>query len=336
MKNQIIWYKLLKYNQKNKLSQNEIYKLKITKYNKLFLQLGGQLVDDQIDLSDEELTKAAIISVTEKISRNDDLLGRGAFGAVYLFTNNSIVKILSNSGDYNLEFVNNRVVNALASQNLCFPKFFQMFELEKLLGGTKGIVISEKLYPINILFASDSAFKISPSEVLNLEKQICFILFSLYDFYLKTGKLIIHNDFKVDNLLLRKIEDPSSTYKYTASNGRIIEVPYINVEGNKYLVVLNDYGESYTFDGAINSSRPGNILNWKYIGDGITFNNINVSSKLFNNYYNYLQKVAKLELANLNMMTNYDKLLNRSLTNQDRIFGQLQSLLSGGIPRLIL
>ncbi len=249
---QNIIYKLSKYKNKNKLESKEIYKIKINNYNNLLLQNGGALIDEDINFKtlNENQIKEKIKGVLGKIALNQDLLGSGASGSVYLFTKDSVIKIINQ--DYKEEFDNNIVVNKFAALSDQFPKFYHTgFEMEIIPGCKKGITISESLESVSKkLLNNDNTLKIDNIQFTNFCKQIIMIYLTIYNIYYRTGNIILHNDFKIDNLLLREIKNPGDgMYKYIYDvNKNFFMIPLIDIEGKKYLVVLNDFGESYTYN----------------------------------------------------------------------------------------
>lgn len=317
MKHQSLWYKILKYKYKKSINNNDVYSQKINNYEKLFLQNGGVLVDTDIDLNEKNDIEKAIKESLGKIATNTDLLGSGENGSVYLFTNNAVVKIISDKPSYDAEIANNNVVNKIANNCPLFPKFYYNEELELIRDCNKGIIVSEKLEPINILFK-----KVGDKYEINLDSgergkiisQFVILFFILFKFYETTKNIIIHNDIKVDNLMLREVEDAKDSYNYiynTTTNNNI-NIPYIKKDDKKYLLVLIDYGESYTYDAKkniesikdkdtfvreFNIKNTKNISNKKVIEDNIF--------KGINTYYTYLK--TKLEYLKFGTQENDKK-----------------------------
>ena len=248
MKLQYELYKIMKYKIKNKY-------LKINSHMKIFNQKGGQLIKGVVDLSSADLSDRIItlLEGTTKAVRNSDLLGEGANGIVYLLTDNSVIKILNDIPKFILEKNNNIVVNLLSSFNPFFPKYFSMFQHNINLDGDKrerGIIVSERLLPIYIIFNSATANFMSDDTNLHeaFYKQLYFLFYSILDFFNKTGNILIPNDTKIDNILLKKINTDLNYIPFTLANGSIINIPLIISGSDKYHLVFNDFGESYTFN----------------------------------------------------------------------------------------
>lgn len=315
---QQILYKLCKYKTKKSINfKNDMYDLKYNKYKTLFFQKGGVLIENEFDIIDTELLKENIIKVFQDIAPkklNDERLGSGQYGSVYLLLNNYVIKIINQQKDetYNvfknyfvIEKNNNLIINYIAQTNLCFPKYFyhEMCELNILNDVNKrGIIISERLYNIYEFFdTATNTFKLEFNEQkINFYKQLYFIFYSLKDYYDKTGNIFIHNDFKLDNVLLRKIHNNENSYLYELANKTIIEIPYIVYNNCKWIIVLNDFGESYSYNKTTKKvnfkekdSNTMLMFQLKYMDD--IFDDTNAFNTaleyMFNHSYNELIKI---------------------------------------------
>ena len=189
----------------------------------------------------------------------------------------------------------------------------------------KGIIVAEKLDSIfNFFDSSTNKFKnnFGDKNITNFFKQYYFILYSLYDLYKKTNIIFIHNDFKLDNIMIRVVNIPGDYYNYTLFNRISIQIPLIKYLDKKYLLVLNDFGESYSLNFSNNEeiikSDNRMMFPYKYF-DQETFTQTDLK-KLFNNINKYID----IEVLNSKLAQPYDKYI---FENEERkkIFKELQN-----------
>jgi len=296
--------KLSKYEYKSLNDKNkQIYSQKVINYRNHFLQLGGVLIHEQIDPNNQQQLVPAIENVFRHVSEQDlvdNKLGGGQYGTVYLLLDNVTIKVTTKKDSQRIEnfraentaeLNNNIIVNDIAQTNLCFPKYYYQNIREFTIGGNtteRGIFVSERLYPIFELF-DNNEFKadLGQNNIEAFYKQMFFLLFSLKDYFDRTRNVLVHNDFKLDNILLRKMNTPENTYLYTLANGSNINIPLINYNGNKWLLVLNDFGESYSYNNAARSENVKEdlkiIVGFKFLQD----EGFNINPQMMQNYFRY-------------------------------------------------
>jgi hypothetical protein len=311
----------MKYKIKNKY-------LKFNSHMRTFNQKGGQLIKGDVDLSSADLSDRIItlLEGTTKDVRNPDLLGEGANGIVYLLTDNSVIKILNDIPKFILEKNNNIVVNVLSSINPFFPKYYSMFQHNINLDGDKkerGIIVSERLLPIYIIFNSATSNFMSADTNLHeaFYKQFYFLFYSILDFYQKTGNILIPNDTKIDNILLKKIATPLDYIPFTLANGSTINIPLIISGTDKYHLVFNDFGESYTFNNQTKQENydKNSTFNFKYF-DFRDDGDVNAVKAIVRSLSFIEQDFSYLKMASA---TPIDKLV-ASDSKRERIFSSLR------------
>ena len=254
----------------------ELYTLKYNYYKNLLQQNGGRLIDEVLtfDAITPDRIKLLLIRYKQDIKQllldpknptqeiQKDILGCGANGCVFLLTDNSIIKILSNIDSFNKEMENSDVINNLSSKSPFFPKFKCMMQ-RKIENTDVGIIVSEKLEPMSLIFDfinhkfKDDTYKQS------FYSQLWFIYYMIYEYYKKTKVVILHNDIKLDNFMLREIIDSKVNYNYKGLKD--ISIPYIIINNKKYVLSLIDFGESFIFDSsdinAFNTNNKSYITN---------------------------------------------------------------------------
>jgi len=313
--------KLSKYEYKVGSNQNnQVYNIKLKNYRKQFMQLGGVLIHQQLNPNNQHDLVVAIEDVFRNVSHQELLentLGGGQYGTVYLLLDNVIVKITSKTDSQSLEKFrsensvernNNSMVNDIAQNNLCFPKYYYQDIRQFTIGADtreRGIFVSERLYPLFEFFDQTNNFKadFGQNNINAFYKQMYFLLYSLVDYFDKTGNVFVHNDFKLDNILLRKMETPNDNYSYILSNGNTLNIPLINYNGNKWLLVLNDFGESYSYNNLTTLENVKEdikiIVGFKFLdNEGLDINPNLMKNLLRHNYKKYFA----IEFSSLSMM----------------------------------
>lgn len=230
-------------------------------------------------------------------SNNEKALGEGEQGSVYLFTDTDIVKIFNiegnNRNNYKIEAAISELINTLARNNEHFPRFYDMC----ILDGSKAVIVMEKLTPIDPLL--ELLNKKADDELINtLYLHMLVIYTSLINYYFLSDKLVIHNDFKFDNFMLRQINDSNDNYDISLI-GENLTIPYLVFKGIKYKLVLIDYGLSYEKNIIANS-----VIKFKYQDFG----------SIYNNYYQILNKDFETVISfNADVKNNYiyKKLLSK-------------------------
>ena len=235
------------------------------------------------------------------------VLGCGANGCVFLLTNNAIIKILFSLESFNKEMENNDTINSLANTLPFFPKFKCMMQ-RKIETTDIGIIVSEKLEPISLIFDfTNSKFKIDP---IQFYSQLWYIYYMIYEYYKKTKIIILHNDIKIDNFMLREIIDNKLNYKKTT-------IPYITIGSKRYILTLIDFGEAFIFNSTDIESFNQNfqdkiseniITLYKYelTDDGTTINKLTLSA-IYNNLESFINKIAKQDILTASYFDNNNK-----------------------------
>lgn len=269
----LISKKLNKYKIKNKYNKKNIYSLKYNHYNNLLVQNGGKLIDGimKFDSITSDRIKLLLVryknDIIELISTKKptpniqtDILGCGANGCVFLLTDDAIIKILFDINSFNKEIENNDVINNLSIISPFFPRF-KCMKQHKINLYDIGIIVSEKLQPINVIFDFTNKHFVGIDVEKQFYHQIWFIYYLLYEFYLKINIVILHNDIKIDNFMLREINSPSNNYNYKGLKNIDI-IPYIIIGKKKYVLTLIDFGEAFIFNSTdINSITQNKIFN---------------------------------------------------------------------------
>ncbi len=335
-----IYYKLNKY--KHKVGK-DIYLIKYNQYKNLLKQNGGKLIDkylffDKIQQSDidsllikyENEIKDLILSRIPTPLIQKDVLGCGANGCVFLLTDDAIIKIIFSLESYKKEKENNDEINKLSGISPFFPKFKCMTQ-HKIDKIEIGIIVSQKLYPINLLFD----FVNHKFTNINFEKpfysQLWFIYYMLYEFYQKTKIIILHNDIKIDNFMLREISDLNVNYVY--NNGlKNIDIPYIIINNKKYILTIIDFGESYMFDSSnIDDYNRNNklkimeniiaLFKYELTQDGDTIDKSSVNYT-YSSFKKFMAKICETDMLNASAFDeNNNNIFSNS--NRNKIFNTL-------------
>lgn len=175
-----------------------------------------------------------------------------------------------------------------------------------------GIIITDKLSPIYDFFQetrngeNNKTYKnfkdnFSIENRIAFYKQFYFILYSIYDLYRRTGSILLHNDIKMDNFLIKEIKDDDNIeIIIKLFNDIELRIPYIVYNDKKYILILNDYGNSYTYNSqTLTESFPSNdvdsilVLKFKFLETD------SVSNKLFKNAI--IEKITNLSYIDIEM-----------------------------------
>jgi len=174
-----------------------------------------------------------------------------------------------------------------------------------------GVIVSEKLQPINVIFNfTNKRFVFTNKRFVGIDvkkqfyHQIWFIYYLLYEFYLKTNLVILHNDIKIDNFMLREINSPYDYYNYKGLKNIDI-IPYIIIDKKKYVLTLIDFGEAFIF----NSTDINSIIQNKIVNNVVTLFKYNLTpdgnsideQKLKDIYLsldNFIKNIAMVDIQN--------------------------------------
>lgn len=298
-------YKITKYQTKLKHSTQKskslIYKSKLNYHLHNLNQHGGIFYKFNLskhELNDNKLLNDLIVHMFSKFTHDQlvekkDYIGKGVTGIVYAFSNDTVIKFIKNLDIFRIEQLNNNLVNILSSYNPFFPKYYYM-DIIPIHREEQdiGIIITDTLGHIYEFFKESSRdgegnktynnFKdnFSNENRIAFYKQFYFILYSIYDLYKKNGSILLHNDIKMDNFLIKEIKDDGNIeIIMKLFNGIELHIPYIVYNNKKYILILNDYGNSYTYNSEtlIESFPPNqddfNQLKFKFLSN-IVPNNI--------------------------------------------------------------
>ena len=268
-------YKIMKYQKKLKYStqksKNLIYKYKLNYHLNNLNQHGGIFYIG--DFKKEHLDNRHMMNSYCMNMFNgpdsqvvNELIGRGASGVVFAFSRYLVIKYIEDLTIFRTELVNNNLVNILSEYNPFFPKYHYMDIIviepnqHHSVGKTFGVIISDRLSPIYGFFQE---FRNNETNITNINFrndfsgenreafyiQFYFILYSIYDLYRKTSNILLHNDVKMDNFLIKEIIGNDNTHvKMTLFNNSIVYIPFIVYNDRKYILILHDYGNSYTYN----------------------------------------------------------------------------------------
>jgi len=344
-------YKIMKYQTKLKKStqksKNLIYKSKLKYHLYNINQYGGIFYNFNLtkeELNDHKLLNGLIVHMFSKFTpdqlvKKKDYVGEGVSGVVYAFSKELVIKFIKNVDIFKIEQRNNNLINILSSYNPFFPKYYYMDIIHipqneiHIKEQDIGIIITDKLSPIYDFFQetrngeNNKTYKNFKDNFLienriAFYKQFYFILYSIYDLYRRNGSILLHNDIKMDNFLIKEIKgDINMDIIMTLHNGTKLNIPYIVYNDKKYILILNDYGNSYTYNSqTLTESFPSNnmnsILKIKFLG-------YNVSNKLFKedikekiNNMDYID----IEITNMLGADDIDKFIYRNGTPYFNLF----------------